>query len=286
MKRREFPEKLEDDETPEQYVANRLADINRKEGFIFTESNPDYPKYLMGLKMREINKLCDEIEDVLPSVEKLVKRISTHIKIITERTKIAAIYLLIGRAYSNLETTLIVCRCGKNIEAMELSRSGKEALDLAMFFWEDENKASLEKWFNGKIIGNAEAREFQHKYLNKELADTFGNKEQPIQKMLGKGYKIMSSYTHSGYAGILDSVDVLKLDFDFENQSGYYYSVDNFHIVQDLLIKILLNLKNSFLHLDDKEGFAEADKILKPFFNEISQEEMKTIFSKHKKETK
>lgn len=167
---------------------------------------------------------------------------------------------------------------------MELSRSGKEALDLAMLFWEDKNKHLLDKWFKGKIIGNADAREFHHEHLNTELAEFYENEEQPIKEMLGKGYKIMSSYTHSGYAGLLDSVDVFKLDFDFEEQAGYHYCVDNFHIIEDLLIKILLNLKNSFLHLKDQEGFKEADRLFKPFESNLTKEQMKKIIARYKKD--
>lgn len=284
MPKPKFPEEFEKDETPEEYVKNRVADINQKKGFLYAQTHPDFPAIQKDRDIAAINQLCDEIEAVLPDVKKLIKRIFPHIKSITEETKVVAAYLLIGRAYSNLQTALLVCRNGKNLEAMELSRSGKEVLDLAMLFWEDKNKSSLDKWFKGKIIGNVDAREFHHEHLNKELADIFENEEQPIKEIMGKGYKIMSSYTHSGYAGLLDSVDVFKLDFDFEAQAGYHYCVHNFHIVEDLLIKILLNLKNSFLHLKDHEAFAEADRLFRRFDSGLTQEQMKKIIARHKKE--
>ncbi|GEM_PF-5571851 len=281
----EFLEEFEKDETAEEYVKNRVADINQKKGFLYTQASPDFPAVQKERDVVTINLLCDEIEAVLPNVEKLIKKISPYIKSITEETRVVATYLLIGKAYSNLKTALLVCRHGRNLEAMELSRSGKEALDLAMLFWENKSQSSLDKWFKGKIIGNVEAREFHHKYLNKELADIFENDEKPIKEMLGRGYKIMSNYTHSGYAGLLDSVDVFKLDFDFGTQAGYHYCIEHFHVVEDLLIKILLNLKGSFSHLKDDEGFATADKLLEPFDIRLTQEQMKKITMRYKKES-
>ena len=272
-------------ESNENYIKNRLADMNQKRGFLYAQTHPEYPAFAKAKSTEKINLLCDEIDVILPEVEKLIRRIFPHIQSITEETKIAAAYLLIGRAFSNLKTALLICRHGRNFEMMELCRSGKEALDLAILFWDDKNKSSLDKWFKGKIIGNVDAREFQHEHLNTELSEFYDNKEQPIKEMLGKGYHTMSQYTHSGYASILDNVDMFKLDFDFENQSGYHYCTENFHIVKDLLIKVLLNLKNSFLHLKDAEGFQAADNLFKPFEKKLTKEQMETIMEQHRKET-
>ncbi len=282
MIRKDFSEEIPRDETSEEYVQNRVADINKKRGFFYAQKNPEFPEIQKEKNKLAIKLLCDDIDAVLPDVKKLIKRIFPHIKSITEQSKIVASYLLLGRAYGNLQTALLLCRNGRNLEAMEISRSGKEALDLVMLFWEDQNTPFLEKWFKGEIIKNATTREFQHKHLNKELADTFDYEEQPIKEMLGSGYKIMSNYTHSGYAGLLDSIDVFKLDFDFEGQAGYHYCIDNFHIVEDLLIKILINLKNSFLHLKDRDGFMETKKISKPFDSGLNKEEMKKIISRYR----
>lgn len=283
MSEYQLPEDFNKDETPEEYVENRLADINQNKGFNYVQVHPEFTDIEKSRNVQKINLLCDEIEADLPNIERLIKKIKNHISSITEQTKVAAVYLLFGRAYSNLQTALLVCRNGKNMEAMELSRSGKEALDLLMLFLEDKNKPLLEKWFKGKIIGNVDAREFQHEHLNKELAETFGNEEQPIKEMLSSGYKIMSTYTHSGYAGLLDTVDVYRLDFDFHKQSGYHYSIDNFHIVQDLRNKIILQLKNTFLHLKDGEVFKEADSLFKSHDSGMTVEDMKRVISRHKK---
>ena len=193
----ELPENFEKDETPEEYIENRLADINQNRGFNYTKIHPEFPDIEKARNFQKINLLCDEIEKVLPDIERLIRKIKSHMSSVTEQTKVAAVYLLFGRAYSNLQTALLACRSGKNVEAMELSRSGKEALDLIFLFLDDNNKPLLDKWFKGKIIENSKAREFQHEYINKELAETFGNEEQPIKEMLSSGYKIMSNYTHS-----------------------------------------------------------------------------------------
>ena len=268
------------EESPEEFVVKRIADINSKKAYEFACANPKYPDIQQKADHSKILVMCSALETHLPKIEELIRRIFDSVSIITEQTKVVAVYLLIGKAYSNLQSSLLLCREGKNIEAMELSRSGKEALDLAMLFWEDENKNLLDKWFTGKIISNSESREFQHKFLNKELADKFNSEEQPIEDMLKESYKIMSIYTHSSYAGLLDSVDVFKLDFDFAKNAGYHYCVRNFHIVEDLVVKILLQLKNSFAQLKDKESFREADEIYKLFEVNLSDEELKEIISK------
>ncbi len=281
----DFSEEFKKEETIEGLIKNRVADISQKKGFLYAQTRPEFPAIDKAKNIAIINRLCDEIEILLPDVEKLIKRIFSHTGSITEQTKVVAAYLLIGRAYVNLKTVLLVCRHGRNQEAMELSRSGKEALDLVMLFWEDKNRALLEKWFKGKIIQNLDAREFHHKHLNEELAEFYNNEEQPIKEMLSAGYKIMSNYTHSGYAGLLDSIDVFNLNFDFEAQAGYHYCVNNFHIIEDLLIKILLNLKNSFIYLEDQEGFQEADRLFKPLHSHPTKEQMMKIMSRYKKES-
>lgn len=270
-------------ETPEEFIKNRLAHMNTKRAYAFALTHPEYPLNQQEKNKKLITILCNEIEEILPEIEGLIRKIFTNISSITEQTKTAAAYLLIGRAYSYLQSSLILCRAGKNMEAMELSRSGKESLDLAMLFWDDKNKNQLDKWFKGKIISNFEARDFQHELLNKELADKFENKEQPIKDMLSESYGVMSGYTHSAYAGLLDGVDVFKLDFDFTQNAGYHYCINNFHIVEDLLIKILLQLKNSFLNLKDRENFIEADKLFKLFESKLTDEELKETMSKYKK---
>lgn len=269
-------------ESPEEYVQNRLLDINQKKGYLYAQRYPEFPAVDKERCVIAINKLCDDLGSNLHQVKVLIKKIYPHIKEITEQTKVAAVYLLLGRAQSNLESALFLCRKGKNIEAMELSRSGKEALDLVMLFWEDKNDALLKKWYTGKIVGNAEAREFQHAYLNEGLREEFKNTEQPIDKMLKNSYQVMSSYTHSGYAGLLDSVDVFKLDYDFENQSGFHYCVDNFHVIEDLYKKILLQLKNSFLHLEDYKSLDEAKQLYKPYDKDFSEQQMQAAFDNHR----
>ena len=284
MQRREFPEQLEPDETPEEYVTNRLADVNAKKGYSYAQANPGYPEYQKQKDVIAIDLLCKEIEDVLPKVEGLMKKIFSGVGSITEQTKTAAVYMLIGKAYGSLQSALLLCRDGRNIEALEICRSGKEALDLVIVFWEDENANLLSKWFKGKIIDPSEVRDFQHKLINRELADYYENEEQPIKDLLRNGYKIMSVYTHSAYSGLLDNVDVFNMDFDFERYGGYHYCIENFHVVEDLLIKILLQLQSSALKVGDTGAFTATKEISKRFDVNLTKEQMKIVLAKYKKQ--
>lgn len=280
---REFPGKIEPNETPEEYVRGRLENINARKGYDFAQANPTYPIVQRDQDIAEISRLCSEIEDVLPRVEELIKEVFSSVESITEQTKLAAIYLLVGKAYKSLRAALLLCRNGHSVEAMEVSRSGKEAIELAILFWDDANAKHLTKWFKGDIVENGIAREYQHELLNRELAEHFGGEEQPIRDILRKGYRTMSVYTHSAYSGLLDNVDVFNFDFDFKKYGGYHYCIDNFHVVEDLLIKILLQLKNCAAQLGDAELYAAVDELSKHYDVALTQDQLHAVLAKYKK---
>ena len=43
MGKPDFSEEVEKDETPQEYVRNRVADINQKRGFLYAQAHPDFP---------------------------------------------------------------------------------------------------------------------------------------------------------------------------------------------------------------------------------------------------
>jgi hypothetical protein len=276
---------MENEDKEKEFIASRINDIERKKGHAFAKLFPHLVERQKARELLSLQKDCDTLEKHLPEIEGLIKSIFPYIGSITEQTKIAASYLLLGKAFCFLTTSLKLAKDGNNLEMMELSRSAKEALGLVILFLEDENKELLNKWFNGKIISNSVAREFQHKMLNERLSK-ISTDDMPVNEMLKEDYRVMSHYTHSSYAGLLDAVDIFSLNFDFDKNAGYHYSKNNFHILQDLFLKLLMQLRNIFMHLKNKELYAQASDLCKLFTPSVSNEEMLKIVEKYKPQKK
>jgi hypothetical protein len=262
-------------------VNERTALLNEKKAYNFAKLNPNAPEVAKQRELLKINAFLGEVEEILPPIKELIQTLRNKIETITEQSYICAVYLLLGKAFSNLESTLLLGREGKSFEAMEICRSGKEALDLVYLFLECENAKHLEKWFEGKIVENKIARDFQHEHLNRELKENFPDHELPVDVFKAGIYKVLSAYTHSSYAGILDCIDVFNHDFDFDKRAGYHYILENSHVVEDLARQLVQMLRFTFIKLNDQESLLKANALYQHFDNDISEEEYERIIAEH-----
>jgi len=269
------------DEEIKELVEERVAKIDSQQGLTFATKNPEYPDYSKVQESKKVMALISEIEEILPQLKELIQSLRNRIDSITEQTNINAVYLLLGKAYSNLESALLLCKSGKNFEAMEICRSGKEALDLVYLFLEEENAEYLAKWFEGKIVKNKIARDFQHEHLNRELRENFPDEELPVDEFKAGIYQVLSAYTHSSYVGILDSVDVFTHQYDFEHRAGYHYVLENFHVVQDLARHLVQMLRMTFIKILDEKLLAKTNVLYQLFDNDLSEEEYREIINNH-----
>lgn len=241
----------------------------------------DFPIYEKKRDELEIEKKIAPIEVVLPDIEKLIRRIKTEVKFIGERTPICAVYILLGRTFGSLRTVLNVSRAGGSIEIMDLARPAQEALVLVILFLEDGAESQLERWFDGEWVKDKEARDAQHVRLNNSLEHT---EELPVREMLSHIYNIYSKYTHNTYGALLDGIDVFQQDVDFDRYAGFHYANEQFHIVQDLAVKIVLQLKNVAAYLKDLDMAARADEILKMIGRpSLSPEQVAEVVKQHSK---
>src|SRR5207247_2603302 len=152
-------------------------------------------------------ELVKLIENSLPEILDLIKSLRSKVDFIANQDKWSAIYILLGKAFSNLESVILLAKEGRNLEMMDIARSGQESLDLVFLFFESEDKNLIDKWFEGKIIKNEEARELFHKFIN-DTKEIVNEKEfVPIKEMKKNMYNLYSQYTHSGYGALLDSID-------------------------------------------------------------------------------
>lgn len=244
----------------EERIRKRLEKMKSRNAYRYFLSHLDYPNTQKRLNESVINTQLKGIEDVLPEIKKLLKQDKKYTTQIWDQTKYSAAYLLLGKAFSNLEAIILLAKNGHNLEMVDLARSGTESVDLAFLLFEDDNSNLLEKWFKGKIIENERARKSLHKIINQSKAK---ESNLPVEEMKKEAYKIYSLYVHSGYSALLEIVDVFHEDLDFERHAGFHYTRRNLYAVQDLAVKILLQLKNIFVLSKDQENLAEADRLLK-----------------------
>ncbi|HEY5601330.1 MAG TPA: alpha/beta hydrolase [Patescibacteria group bacterium] len=214
-------------------------------------------------KQKDIQNVFRQVERVkilIPEVLKLIKGIKPHFTNIWDQNELSASYILLGRAYSNLQTAIDLAKKGRCVEMIEVARSAHEALDLIFLFLDRKSQQRLKKWFEGEIIDPSITRTSFEQAVTQLPANT----SLPVYELKNKVYKIYSLYTHSSYGALFDYIDVFREDFDFQNTSGFHYVSTYFDvIVNNLLINIILALKNVYGVLKDHNNFAKTNELLK-----------------------
>lgn len=252
--------KLKDD------VANRI-----KEKLDLLKTRKGHKKLIFDLffpskEKEKARRIAEQYADILDkkivSLEPLIRSLRSHIDYIGDQDKFVAAYLLIGKSYTSLKAVAILVKQGYSFQIVEIVRSSMESLHLAALFLEDGQEKLLEQWFNGKIIGNQTAREVLDKAVNK-MNKEIGAGSLPMQDALSDVYSIYSSYTHSGFAALFDFIDVFKEDFDFEQYSQFHYNQKNLHLIDNLYVNILLELKNFYIRAKDEQNLAKVEVLLK-----------------------
>lgn len=247
-------------------LKERLEKLKSRRARGYFLSNMSFPESEKQKDRDFIISSLHVIENVLPQVKDLVKGIRTHIEHIWDQSPILAAYLLVGKAFSNLESIIFLSKEGRVLEIVELIRSGQESLDLAFLFMEDGQEQRLNKWFNGEIIKNAKARHALQTAINKMGV------HYPVRSLKSEAYKILSLYTHSSYGALFDAIDIYHEDFDFDKYAGFHYIREYLPTVEDLLVKILLELKNIFIRQRDLSRLDATQKLLKEFSSSFASE--------------
>jgi len=234
-------------------------------------------------KARQIAECyVDVLDKKIKELEPLIRSLRSHIDYIGDPDKFVAAYLLIGKSYTSLKAIAILVRHGYSFQIVEIVRSSIESLHLAALFLEEGQEKLLERWFNGKIIGNQIAREVLDQAVNK-MNKALGVESLPMQDALSDVYSIYSSYTHSGYAALFDFIDVFKEDFDFEQYTQFHYNRKNLHLIDNLYVNILLGLKDFFIRAKDAENLTKVEALLKGEVGSFaSPEEIGNEFERYK----
>lgn len=267
----------------EDRIKERVQKLKDRKAHNYFLSNPTYPENEKQKDEQQLQQAASLLEGKLPEIKTLIKAIKSYIPHIWEQNAITAVYILVCKAYGNLETIITLAKNGRNVEIVELARSGQESLDLAFLFLEEGKAERLSNWFNGKIIDNKTAREALHRVIN---SDKLNSTELPVYDNKTDIYGVYSLYTHSSYAALLDSVDIYHEDFDFEGIAGLHYTLEYFDsIVKQLMISLLLEIKNIFTKYKNIEAIKNTDKLLEQMGNyKASGEELKEIFERYKNE--
>ena len=62
---------------------------------------------------------------------------------------------------------------------------------------------------------------------------------------------------------MFDFIDVFKEDFDFDQYTQFHYNRKNLHLVDNLYVNILLELKNFYIRAKDEKNLAKVEELLK-----------------------
>ncbi|KKQ35351.1 MAG: hypothetical protein US50_C0017G0012 [Candidatus Nomurabacteria bacterium GW2011_GWB1_37_5] len=264
-------------------IEDKLERLRSRDAFNYSLSHPNHTLEQKIRNKEVVLKLIELVENSLPVIKDLITRFRSKIGSVSGQNKLSAIYILIGKTYSNLETIILLAKEGRNLEMMDISRSGQESMDLAFLFLEEEDPTLLNKWFKGDIIKNEKARDLFHEIINKERKK-FSEEDVflPVDEVKKHMYQLYSQYTHSGYGAILDSIDVFSEDLDFDRNAGYHWTRRNFFVIKNLVLTLAIQFKGIFIKIKDRGSFVEADKFLKSLnFTEATKEEMDVVTKKY-----
>lgn len=208
-----------------------------------------------------VGKYADNLEKRIKVLEPLIRSMKSHIDYIGDPDKFVAAYLLVGKVYTSLKAIALLAKEGYSFQIVEIVRSSMESLSLVALFLEDGQEKLLERWFGGEIIGNRIAREVLNTVVNK-VSQASGGPSFPMKEALSDVYSIYSSYTHSGYAALFDFIDVYREDFDFEQYSQFRYNQKYLHLIENLYVNVLLELKNFYARAKDEDNLVKVETLL------------------------
>ena len=267
----------------EDRIQKRLEVLKSKKAYISSLTNPLLPSIQKKHNEEMIASSLKILEENIPDIKIAVKQVRKHFINIWDQTGIVAAYLLLGKAVSNLETLVLLAKKGHSLEMVEIARSGVESIVLAFLLLEENQENAISKWFKGGVIGNEESRKLLHKVLNRERTPEKENTPKlSIEDAKRDTYSIYSLFTHSAYMALLDSVDVFNEDIDYERNAGLHYANKNLHLIDNLAVNIIFELKNLFNKVKDMEGFDQANKVLNAIgYENASAAEIEEIFEKY-----
>lgn len=242
-------------------IKERLALLKTRAGHKKLLSDLFFPSREKEKARRAAEQYANNLDKKIKEIDPLIRSLRSHIDYIGDPDKFVAAYLLIGKSYTSLKAVAILVRHGYSFQIVEIVRSSLESLHLVALFLEDGQEKLLQQWFDGKIIGNSTARDVLNTAVNKVNKVNDGS-PIPMKEALSDVYSIYSSFTHSGYSALFDFIDVFTEDFDFEQRSQFHYTIKNLHLIDNLYVNILLELKNFFIRAKDEENLVKVEALL------------------------
>lgn len=235
--------------------------------------NPKLPDEQKRANFLKIGSQVEIIEKTFEEISPYFFKLREYVKDPLEQNQLTASYFLFGKVYKSWQATLVLTKDGFHYETMELLRSIQESLDLVFLFIRgEESSVEIKKWFEGSIIQNSTARESIHEALNKD-GQSIGA-SMPIAGMKSGMYTGLSNYTHVSYLALLDLYDVLRDDFDFENNAGFHYTAtSSLPMAKSIMDGTIIALKAFYLFINDNGAFSELDNILKKFSHNTFDDE-------------
>jgi len=265
-------------------ISDKLQKLKSGRAKSYFITHISYPSTIKEANKAKIAEYADSLENTLPDVKILLELFRKHIPNIWDQNKYCASYLLICKAFGEIRPIIAIAREGSNHEVVELARSGVEALDLSFLFLEEDDGVYLKKWLKGEIISNDEARKMYDKIINAER--TQNNSTLPLKDVKSDVYWVYSLFTHNSYGALLESVDPFYEEYDFKKYAGYHYTSKNLHLIENLIINILLSLKDAFLKLNDHNGFTETNNLMKKIgYTNMPTKDIEELFTQYKTKT-
>lgn len=263
------------------YIKGHEKAINDPAPGDFFRSNPEKIRAITERERESFYKKLDIHNKRFHSLIPYVQRTRVYTKLITDKTKFAACFLLFHKAIQTWEAMVTLSKLGFYYEVMELSRSTGENMDLAnMFILSDKDDVYLNRWFTGEIIGNRHAREsFEGVFNGLEVLP----EAIPLAKTLSEIYGTMSSYTHGAYSVLLEMINIFTKDFDFDKSTGFHRLDEESDVLKNLVNKIHYSLIFFYMNLAKDETITDELLALVPEpVGKMSTEEIKKHYEKYR----
>jgi len=249
---------------------------NNKQREAHFKKDPRLPDKIKIDDQYIIEEYVGSLKEVYNKLFPFVRNIRTsYVLDITDNNLNCAIYLLLCHVFETWKTVFLVAKNGMNAQMIILVRHIIETLDLVNFFIiKGEESKDLKRWFSGEIISNKKSRKAIRSFMEENVKV---KNEIDFYNVKTYIYSILSQYPHSGYCILLESVDVFKKDFDFNNYSSFHFTKTNMGYTNEIMNLTIITMKLVFEYLKDGKTYAELDSILREREPHVSKEITKSL---------
>jgi hypothetical protein len=248
-------------------------------------ANPSIQKELQLENELQIATYLNLLKARHQELSSYVRLLKDHISDVTDKSLLAAVYLLLSYNLHIWESLFILAPKGQYSAILTLIRMLKEISMLAQHFVLEERQGKridLDRWFSGEFVNHSAGRESFSIFAKEDGAYP----DLDVKKLQAHLYQAESLTPHSAYVSVLDTVSPFTEDVDFEGYKGFSRTTSALRYANGTMTDLNLALKMVYgIVLRDSDGYMNLDEILLRYDPSMKQKTLdKDVLDSFKKD--